>query len=197
MRQIFLPFWLARYGLLVVSISAGAQDFAQPRLVQEVLEGKRDQARVSWWGFDAQDSTGFLQAAINSRVKHLVLDRQESAWMTRPLTGVSNQEIIFEPGTELVALKGAFQPKGDCVLSFCECENVILRGKRKDGGKTARIRMHKEDYQSGAYEKSEWRHGLSICGCRNVRIQDLALEQTGGMAFIWVRHGTKTPIGMW
>ncbi|HRZ54782.1 MAG TPA: right-handed parallel beta-helix repeat-containing protein, partial [Candidatus Paceibacterota bacterium] len=47
-------------------------------------------------------------------------------------------------------------------------------------GQSARIRMHKLDYQSAPYEKSEWRHGLAILGCRNVLIQDLTIEQTGG-----------------
>jgi len=180
MKQIFLPACIVLSGLLSVPGLAGTQNFARPELVREVLNGKRDTARASWWGFDANDSTEFLQNAINSRVRKLIIDRQKSAWITSPLTGVSNQEMIFEPGTDLVALKGAFRGKGDCLLSFQECENVIVRGKKKDGGKSARIRMRKEDYQSDAYEKSEWRHGLVFSGCRNVRIQDLTIEKTGG-----------------
>jgi hypothetical protein len=160
--------------------SAGAGEFARPERVQEVMSGKRQKALASWWGFDARDSTEYLQKAINSRVKVLIIDRQPSAWVTRPLTGVSDQEIVFEKGAELVALKGAFHPKSDCLLSYQECDNVIVRGEKKDGGKSARIRMHKEDYQSSAYEKSEWRHGLSFCGCSNVLVQDLSIEKTGG-----------------
>ena len=148
--------------------------------MREVLDGKRSTARVSWWGFAAADSTKFLQDAINSRVKTLIIDRRESAWITRPLTGVSNQKIIFEPGAELVALRGAYHPKGDCVLSFLRCTNVTIRGEKKDGGKSARIRMHKSDYQSRPYAKSEWRHGLSFSGCRDVLVQDLTIEKTGG-----------------
>jgi len=160
--------------------SPGAKRYAQPDLVREVLNGQRHEARVSWWGFDPVDSTAHLQDAIHSKVKRLILDRQSSAWITRPLTGVSDQEIVFEAGTELVALKGAFRARSDCLLSFHECENVIVRGDRSDNGKPARIRMRKEDYQSAPYEKSEWRHGLVFSGCRNVRVQDLAIEQTGG-----------------
>jgi len=157
-----------------------AKRLAQPELVQEVLAGKRHEARVSWWGFEPADSTAYLQEAIQSRVKRLIVDRQASAWVTRPLTGVSGQEIVFEAGTELVALKGAFRAKGDCLLSFRECENVVVRGDRPDNSPSARIRMHNPDYQSAAYEKSEWRHGLVFSGCRNVLVQDLAIEQTGG-----------------
>lgn len=160
--------------------SPRAKPLARPDRVQDVLNGQRHEARVSWWGFDPADSTIYLQEAINSRVKRLILDRQPSAWITRPLTGVSGQEIVFEAETELVALKGAFEGRGDCLLSFRECENVVVRGDAPDKGKPARIRMHKEDYQSAPYEKSEWRHGLAFYGCQNVLVQDLAIGHTGG-----------------
>ncbi len=170
--------------------SPKAKRFGRPDLVQDVLNGQRHEARVSWWGFDPADSTACLQEAIDSRVKRLILDRQPSAWITRPLTGVSDQEIVFEPGTELVALKGAFQAGSDCLLSFRGCENVVVRGDRPDQGKPGRIRMHKEDYQSTAYEKSEWRHGLAFYGCRNVLVQDLVIEQTGGDG-VYLGAGSK------
>jgi hypothetical protein len=192
MKHVFLPICIVLYGLFCVPISAGTQNFANPGLVREVLDGKRSEARVSWWGFDAKDSTEFLQNAINSKARKLIIDRQTSAWITRPLAGVNNQEIVFEAGTELVALKGAFHASGDCLLSFQQCTNVIVRGEKEDGGKSARIRMHKEDYQSGAYEKSEWRHGLSCSGCQNVLIQDLTIEKTGGdgiyLGSTWDKH---------
>ena len=170
--------------------AASSQSTARPDLVEEVLAGKRQEARASWWGFDPADSTECLQKAINSKVKRLILDRQSSPWITRPLTGVSNQEIVFEEGTELVALQGAYKAKGDCLLSFRECENVILRGDKADGGKSAHIRMHKPDYQSSAYQRSEWRHGVAFSGCRNVLVQDLTIEQTGGDA-IYLGTGSK------
>ena len=163
-----------------LTASPGSQSHARPERIREVLAGKRQEARVSWWGFDPKDSTPYLQEAINSKVKRLILDRQASPWITRPLTGVSDQEIVFEAGTELVALEGAFRAKSDCLLSFRECENVVLRADQADGGKSAHLRMHKQDYQSAAYEKSEWRHGVAFLGCRNVLVQDLTIEQTGG-----------------
>ncbi|MBP7937546.1 MAG: nucleoside hydrolase, partial [Phycisphaerae bacterium] len=153
---------------------------AEPELVREVLTGKRKEAWVSWWGFDPNNSTAHLQKAINSKVKRLILDRQASPWITRPLTGVSDQEIVFEAGTELVALEGAFRAKSDCLLSFRECEDVVLRGDRVDGAKSTHIRMRKQDYQSAAYENSEWRHGVAFFGCRNVLVQDLTIKHTGG-----------------
>jgi len=93
---------------------------------------------------------------------------------------VSHQEIVLVPGTVVVALKGAYQAKGNYRLAFQECEQVIIRGAKKDRGKLAGIRMHKEDYPSAAYEKSEWRHGLAFLGCQDVRVQELRIEKTGG-----------------
>lgn len=166
--------------VIVRSLTSSGRVAPSTELIQEVMAGKRQEARASWWGFDPEDSTKFLQAAINSKVKRLIIDRQASPWITRPLSGVSNQEIVLEAGTELIALKGAFRGKGECLLSFRECENVVLRGERTEGGQPARIRMHKSDYQSSAYERSEWRHGVAFYGCRKVLVEDLVLEQTGG-----------------
>lgn len=39
----------------------------QPDLVTKVAAGEIKEARASWWGFDPQDSTRFLQAAIDAR----------------------------------------------------------------------------------------------------------------------------------
>ena len=96
------------------------------------------------------------------------------------MTGVSNQEIVLESGAQLVALKGAFHPKGDCLLSFQGVREYHYPRREEDGGKSAHILMRKDDYQSAAYDKSEWRHGLSLSGCRDVLIQDLTIEKTGG-----------------
>jgi hypothetical protein len=166
--------------VLPANRALAAENPARPNLVAEVRDGRRDEARASWWGFDANDSTTFLQDAINSKVKRLIIDRQSSPWVTRPLSGVSNQEIAFEKGTELVALKGAYKARGDCLLTFSHCEHVILRGEKNDAGELPVIRMQKEDYQSAAYQKSEWRHGLSLIACRDVRIENIRIEKTGG-----------------
>jgi len=180
MKQLLLLACLVLTGPSTSAASDAKQVRARPELVREVMEGRRQEARVSWWGFDKADSTEFLQQAIDSRVKRLIIDRQESAWVTRPLAGVSDQEIVFQEGTALVALKGAFRAKGDCLLSFAQCENVTIRGAKKDRGKSVRIRMRKADYQSDDYERSEWRHGLAFHSCRNVLVQDIGIEETGG-----------------
>ncbi|MBO5436464.1 MAG: hypothetical protein J6A23_02280, partial [Thermoguttaceae bacterium] len=86
----------------VSSIPGTADDsavkWARPDLVQEVLDGKRTEAAASWWGFDAEDSTRFLQAALNSGVKKLTIDRQASEWIVRPLSGAGNLELVLQDG---------------------------------------------------------------------------------------------------
>ncbi len=158
----------------------GALSAASPELVKEVMEGKRDVARASWWGFSPDDSTEFLQAAINSQVKTLIIDKQKSEWIVRPLSCVSNQEIILEEGTVVFAKKGEFKGAGDSLFSISLCENVVIRGEKQDGGKSAVLRMRKADYHTDAYVQAEWRHGLNVKSSNNILIQDLTIEFTGG-----------------
>jgi hypothetical protein len=184
MSRLFRPVVVGLMGFWTAALppnrGLAAEGAERPQWVAEVREGRRHEARASWWGFNTQDSTPFLQAAIDSHVKRLIIDRQPSAWITRPLTGVSHQEIVFESGTELVALKGAYKDRSDCLLTFNQCQGVTIRGKKSDAGDLPVVRMLKDDYQSAAYDKSEWRHGLAFFGCRGVRLEDLRVEQTGG-----------------
>ncbi|HPY90475.1 MAG TPA: hypothetical protein PLT23_07085, partial [Lentisphaeria bacterium] len=65
-----LPFFGLAFAVLLTVVPAFSQD-AQPLMIDEVLSGARKEARASWWGYDAKDSTGNLQAAINSEVPRL------------------------------------------------------------------------------------------------------------------------------
>ncbi len=154
---------------------AGAQQ-ADPAKVAQVAAGTLQEARVSWWGFDPADSTAFLQQAINSKVPRLIVDKMPTPWITNKLTTVSNQEIIFEEGVELVALKGQFQGVTDALVAIRLQENVTLRGL----GQGATLRMHKADYHTDAYKKSEWRHGITILSSRNIKIINLSIVESGG-----------------
>ena len=48
-------------------------DWARPDLVAKVASGEIREARASWWGFDKDDSTVCLQAAIDSARRKLEL----------------------------------------------------------------------------------------------------------------------------
>ena len=126
-------------------------------------------------GYDAKDSTAILQACTAG--PRLIIDKMAAGpWITRPLTLVSNQEIIFEEGVEVQALRGAYKGRNDSMLNLVYIENVTLLGQ----GTGATLRMFKADYHTDAYEKAEWRHGITLRGTRNVRIENLSIIDSGG-----------------
>ena len=163
--------------LLMIGLAAAVGGvFAEPRpdLVEKVRSGELKEARASWWGFDREDATRFLQAAIDSKVPRLVIDRMEGPWTVLPLTGVSNQELFFEPGAEVRAKRGAYRGRGECLFRFPKCANVRLVGYG------ATVGMWHADYMQPPYEKSEWRHALSFLSCSNVVVQGLTIARSGG-----------------
>jgi len=135
------------------------------------LAGPARTVRVSDFGYDAEDATRFLQAAFDSGADQVVIDARR--WVTQPLFGRSDQEIVFENGAVLEAKKGAYFDKNACVLGIVCASNVTVRG-------TGEIRMHHDDYLKPPYDKSEWRHCITILGSDNVEVRDLILTQGGG-----------------
>ncbi|MCR5380146.1 MAG: right-handed parallel beta-helix repeat-containing protein [Lentisphaeria bacterium] len=150
---------------------------AEPEKVAQVMAGELKEARVSWWGFNPEDSTEFLEAAINSKVPKVIIDKQPSPWILgKTLLLVSNQEIVFEEGVELLAKKGCFKGRTDCMLRLRNIQNVTLRGE----GKGATVKMRKADYHTAEYEKAEWRHCVSILSSQNLKILNLNMVESGG-----------------
>ncbi|HYL38483.1 MAG TPA: right-handed parallel beta-helix repeat-containing protein [Bryobacteraceae bacterium] len=154
--------------------------------VREVLAGKRTEANAAWWGFDPDDSTAALQAAIDSRARKLVVPFMGRPWIARPLRLRSNQEITLEPGVVVLARKGEFRGHGDSLFTATGESNITILGYG------ATLRMRKRDYQNPPYEKAEWRMGIALHGCRNVRIDGLRVESTGGDGF-YVDGGAGRP----
>lgn len=145
--------------------------------VLEVTTGQRTLANAAWWGFNGEDSTEALQAALSSGAKTLIIPNLGEPWIVRPLQLRSQQEILFEPGVLLLAKKGEYQGGGDSLFSAVGQSNLVLRGYG------ATLRMRKRDYQSAPYKKAEWRMGIALRGCRNVLIEGLRVESTGGDGF--------------
>ena len=162
--------------LCLILVSRSLLAASQPDLVARVVSGELREAKVSWWGFDSEDSTKFLQAAINSKVPRLTIDRQVSSWVTGPLFLESGQEIVFDEGVELLAKAGLFQGKTESLLSVSNKKNVKLTGL----GKGAVLRMRKSDYHAEPYSKSEWRHGLALRSVENVTVENLSIVSSGG-----------------
>lgn len=153
---------------------AGARN---PAAVQEVMEGKRADASAAWWGFNAEDSTAALQAAFDSKAKHILIPYTGKPWIVRPLQLHSNQEIELAPGVVILAKRGEFQGVGDSVFAAQDVSNLTIRGYG------ATIRMWKHDYQNPPYKKGEWRMGVRIQGSKNVLIEGLRVESSGGDGF--------------
>ena len=155
--------------------------------IAEVQSGKRTDADAAWWGFDPEDATEGLQAAIDSGARRLIVPNMRADWIIRPIRLASNQEIIFERGTVVSAKRGEYRGKGDSMFTAQDVENLTIRGYG------ATFRMWKQDYITGLvleqfdwhrwygqYPKAEWRMTLSIRGSKNVMISGLTLKDSGG-----------------
>ncbi len=160
---------------------------ADPSAVTEVLAGKRTTANAAWWGFNEEDSTDALQAAIRSGARRVIIPNMTRDWIVRPIALASNQEILLEPGTVISAKRGEYRERGVSVLAARNVENVTIRGYG------ATIRMNKIDYVSGlvldllkwdryfgAYPKAEWRMTLTIANSSHIKVSGLTLRDSGG-----------------
>src|SRR5688572_2033662 len=120
---------------------------ANPAAVAEVQAGKRTEANAAWWGFDPKDSTRFLQAAINSGAKTVIVSNMGADWIITPITLAGDQEIIFEPGVVVTAKPGEFHGTHDSLFRADSKTGITLIGYG------ATLRMQKADYQSDKYQK--------------------------------------------
>lgn len=137
----------------------------------------KEEVKVSEFGWSADDSTGFVQAALDSGAKRVVFDRQAGPWIVRPVKARSNTDIVFEDGVELLAKKGEFHGKRDYLLDMSGVTNVTLVGLGEKGGT---LRMRKADYQKPPYVHSEWRYALSLLAAKNVRVENMSFVESGG-----------------
>ncbi len=92
-----------------------------------------------------------------------------SDWIVRPIKLASNQDVVFEPGVVVMAKKGHFKDKLDCLFIIYRGRNVTLRGYG------ATLRMRKKDYSGKEYKKSQWRHVILFRGATNIKILGLTL----------------------
>ncbi|QDU79868.1 Pectate lyase superfamily protein [Polystyrenella longa] len=155
-----------------------------PELVAEVVAGTREAANAGWWGFDPVDSTEILQAAINSPAKKLIVPNLGETWIVRPITLRGDLELVFEPGTLVMAKRGEFKGGGDSLFSARDAKNLTIRGYG------ATWRMWKRDYQNPPYVKAEWRMGLALRGCHDVLVEGLQIESSGGDG-IYIDNGSE------
>ena len=137
------------------------------------------EVKASSFGFNAEDATECLQKAFDSGATVVRIDKQSGDWIIRPVFLRSNQTVIVEPDVTVRAKKGEFKDVGDSLFNIEDVENVTLKG-----GKNSRLLMNKKDYQDKTlYKHSEWRMLVAIHSAKNVTVQDLILESSGGDRF--------------
>lgn len=135
-----------------------------------------DAVVASSFGFNAEDATECLQKAIDSGAKTVIVDKQASSWNVRPIVLRGDLELVLQEGAEIIAKQGEFKKLGDALLTASGASNIVIRGE----GKGAALRMRKQEYWNEPYQKSEWRHGVSILSSENVTLENLTIADTGG-----------------
>ncbi len=146
-----------------------------------------DEVRAEKWGFNKEDATDALQAAINSGAKKVIVGKMDSDWViSRTIELASHQEIVFEDGVILRAKEDQFKGLGDALLRGRNVTGVTVRGEGK-----VTLKMLKTDYQDPErYRLGEWRHVINLSGCTDVTVRNLTLADSGGDG-IYVGSGEK------
>jgi len=98
---------------------------------------------ASCWGFDPEDSTEFLQAALDSGARKVIVPPMcddsyadcpvtqstgDHRWVTLPLFLRSNQVVVFQTGVQLWAKRWEHVATGDSALNPEEAANVDIVG---------------------------------------------------------------------
>lgn len=140
-------------------------------LVFNVYQLVSQTIKASSFGFDPYDSTEAIIKAFTANVDTIIVDKQESDWIVKPiiLSGISNKTIIFEEGVVLKAKQGAFTNRYDQLFKMRNAKNIKIIGYE------ATFKMEKSEYTS-----DEWRHGISLRKCRNISIIGLTIRDSGG-----------------
>jgi len=167
-KVIIISIWL------VNSLAFSAESVNNPKAVEEVISGQRTVAHANWWGFDPNDATSFVQAAIDSGAKKVILDNMSNPWIVRPIRLASHQELFLEEGVVLQAKRNEYKGRGDSLLTASAVEGVSITGNN------ATLRMWRDDYDKAPYVKAEWRHAVSIRSCSDVKITGLTISESGG-----------------
>jgi len=137
-------------------------------------------ANVLDFDYNEADATECIQKAIDSQARKVIVPYIGKPYIVKPLlASVDDQEIYFEPGVVIEAMKGEFHRQG-VLFTISDAKNVTLTGYG------ATFRMHKKDYQDTTlYRRSEHRHALLIKSSvgqptENITVKGLHFESSGG-----------------
>ena len=144
----------------------------------------RDVVKASEFGFNPTNATACLQAAIDSRAKTVVIDRQPSSWLVGPIAMRSGLDVVLENGVVVEAVPDGFKGRADMMFNFRNVRRSSIRGLGR-----AVLKMRKSDYQdSTRYAKSEWRNVVGMFNVRDVAVSNLVLAASGGDG-IYISNG--------
>ncbi len=185
MKKSLLSFGIGCGCLLALSASAAPN----AAMIAKVKSGELKEARASWWGFNDDDATACLQAAIDSKVPKLIIDLPGKSWNVDPIRLVSNQEIVMEAGVQIVAKRNSFLDTSACLFTLTGLENVKIRGNG------AHVRMYRDDYVNPPYNAALVgnRHAFRIRGCTHVSIDNITVSQSGGSGILLEAHPVTKP----
>ncbi|MDC7223531.1 MAG: right-handed parallel beta-helix repeat-containing protein [Spirochaetales bacterium] len=123
------------------------------------------------------DNREYIQSLLDSDVDVVIIPAEPGPWFTGPLfINRDNLTIIFEPGAQIHAVERGFRERNDSLITIQDRHNITLKGF---GGQEG-LYMRKEDYRRSPYQKSEWRHCLSLRSTTNVLVEGLTLGFSGG-----------------
>ena len=142
------------------------------------------------FGYDKDDSTRFIQAALDSDEPEIVLDQQTGPWFATPLMCRKTKTIRFEDGAWIVAKRGEFKGVGDTLITLDACRGVKILGTGPD---RCGFRMWRDDYMTtNLYEQSEHRMGITLRSCEDVLIEGVASNESGGDGLYIANRGRNS-----
>jgi len=90
------------------------------------LLAAQETVRASSFGFDPTNSTAALQAAINSGASKVIVENMGAPWIVNKIQLTSDQEIVFQKGAVVQALRGAFKGRNDSLFTATLKTNITL-----------------------------------------------------------------------
>lgn len=126
---------------------------------------------ASAYGYNTNDATAALQAAINSGNSTVVVDIQAGDWNIGPIAidAKNPLTVIFSPGVVIHALPGMFPNNTDCLFEIKNSQNIVLKGYG------ATLIMNKAEYITG-----DKRHAIAIQNSKNVTLSGFLISNSGG-----------------
>ena len=147
-------------------------------------------ANVLDYGYNEADATGCIQKAIDSQARKVIVPYIGKPYIVKPLfTTADDQEIYFEPGVVLEAMRVNFMTEGMC-LPY-PGKNVTLTGYGATLQCTKIARLY-------ALQTLEHRHALLIKSSagkptENITVRGYMLKAVVEMDCTWAGQQTLKP----